>query len=155
MAGDDYAFGPNSDDKGEGSGGSAEGSEAAGDIDEELIETTMTWNVDPETGLVPWLQALQAHQAEMRQYEYSPLVQINKKSVKKLVPVWNYSLSDNRGQEAQPLIYNGRMFVTASYSRLFAIDVKTGEELWRQRWLVQFGCTAADAIVDGDFVFLS
>ena len=31
-----------------------------------------------------------------------------------------------RGQESQPLVYKGKMFVTASYSRLFAVDVKTG-----------------------------
>ena len=36
-----------------------------------------------------------------------------------------------RGQESQPLIYDGKMFVTGSYSRAWAIDVKTGEELWQ------------------------
>ncbi len=32
--------------------------------------------VDPAERLIPWLQSLQARQAEMRQYEYTPLVQI-------------------------------------------------------------------------------
>jgi alcohol dehydrogenase (cytochrome c) len=36
-----------------------------------------------------------------------------------------------RGQESQPVIHNGKMFVTASYSRLFAVDAKTGKKLWK------------------------
>ena len=36
-----------------------------------------------------------------------------------------------RGQESQPLIHNGKMFVTASYSRIFALDLKTGAKLWK------------------------
>ena len=36
-----------------------------------------------------------------------------------------------RGQESQPLVHDGRMFVTASYSRIFAIDTKTGAKLWK------------------------
>lgn len=63
---------------------------------------------------------------------FSPLTTINKDTVKNLVPAWSFSFGGEkqRGQEAQPLVYNGKMFVTASYSRLFAIDVKTGEEVW-------------------------
>jgi alcohol dehydrogenase (cytochrome c) len=64
---------------------------------------------------------------------YSPLDLVNKDNVKGLVPVWAYSLGGEkqRGQETQPLIYDGVMYLTGSYSRLFAIDVKTGEEIWQ------------------------
>ena len=41
------------------------------------------------------------------QQRYSPLKQINKETVKRLVPVWNYSLADTRGQESHPIIHNG------------------------------------------------
>ncbi len=63
---------------------------------------------------------------------YSPMKQINVDTVKNLVPVWSFSYGGEkqRGQEAQPLVHGGRIFVTASYSRLFAIDAKTGAELW-------------------------
>jgi len=63
---------------------------------------------------------------------YSPLKQINTSTVSKLVPAWSYSMGGEkqRGQESQPIIYDGIMYVTGSYSRLFAIDVKTGEEIW-------------------------
>jgi alcohol dehydrogenase (cytochrome c) len=63
---------------------------------------------------------------------FSPLAKINTKNIGSLVPAWSFSFGGEkqRGQEAQPLIYNGRMFVTGSYSRLFAIDTKTGAKLW-------------------------
>ncbi|RFO97303.1 PQQ-dependent dehydrogenase, methanol/ethanol family [Rhodoferax lacus] len=64
---------------------------------------------------------------------YSSLDALNTKTVKKLVPVWSMSFGGEkqRGQESQPLVYKGKMFVTASYSRIFAVDVKTGEKLWK------------------------
>lgn len=64
---------------------------------------------------------------------YSPLETLNKDNVQKLVPAWAFSFGGEkqRGQEAQPLIYDGIMYVTGSYSRLYAIDVKTGKELWQ------------------------
>lgn len=64
---------------------------------------------------------------------YSPLKQINAQTINKLVPVWSFSFGGEkqRGQESQPLIHNGVMFVTASYSRIFALDAKTGQKLWK------------------------
>ena len=64
---------------------------------------------------------------------YSTLTQINDKTVGKLVPAWSFSFGGEkqRGQESQPLIYNGKMFVTGSYSRIFAVDLKTGNKIWK------------------------
>ncbi|HEY6897759.1 MAG TPA: PQQ-dependent methanol/ethanol family dehydrogenase [Rhodocyclaceae bacterium] len=64
---------------------------------------------------------------------YSPLTQVNAKTVKDLVPVWSMSFGGEkqRGQESQPIVSDGKMFVTASYSRLFALDAKTGKKLWK------------------------
>ncbi|WP_426323885.1 PQQ-dependent methanol/ethanol family dehydrogenase [Pseudoduganella sp. R-43] len=64
---------------------------------------------------------------------YSLLKQINTQNVSRLVPAWSFSFGGEkqRGQESQPLIYNGKMFVTASYSRIFAIDLRTGSKLWK------------------------
>jgi len=64
---------------------------------------------------------------------YSPLKQINRHNVKRIVPAWAFSFGGEkqRGQEAQPLIYDGMMYVTGSYSRLYAIDLATGEEVWQ------------------------
>ncbi len=64
---------------------------------------------------------------------YSPLETLNKDNVKNLVPAWAFSLGGEkqRGQETQPLVYDGMMYITGSYSRLYAIDLKTGEEVWQ------------------------
>jgi len=64
---------------------------------------------------------------------YSPLDALNKDNVKNLYPVWSFSFGGEkqRGQESQPLIKDGVMYVTGSYSRMWAIDIATGEELWQ------------------------
>jgi alcohol dehydrogenase (cytochrome c) len=64
---------------------------------------------------------------------YSPLKQVNTGTVARLAPVWAFSFGGEkqRGQESQPVIHKGRMFVTASYSRLFALDATTGKKLWK------------------------
>ncbi|MDD9717630.1 PQQ-dependent methanol/ethanol family dehydrogenase [Dinoroseobacter sp. PD6] len=64
---------------------------------------------------------------------YSPLETLNKDNVENLVPAWAFSLGGEkqRGQETQPLIYDGIMYITGSYSRVYAIDVETGKEIWQ------------------------
>lgn len=64
---------------------------------------------------------------------YSPLTDVNAKSIGKLTPIWSMSFGGEkqRGQQSQPLVHNGKMFVTASYSRIFALDVKSGKKLWK------------------------
>jgi alcohol dehydrogenase (cytochrome c) len=63
----------------------------------------------------------------------SSLTQVNTRTVKNLVPAWAMSFGGEKqsGQESQPLVYNGKMFVTASYSRIYAIDARTGQKLWK------------------------
>ncbi len=61
---------------------------------------------------------------------YSPLNQINRNTIKHLVPVWNVSLDNNWGEQAQPLVYNGVMYVTNARHTV-AIDVGTGRQIWR------------------------
>ncbi len=61
---------------------------------------------------------------------YSPLKQIDKTTVKRLVPIWNSSLINDSGELAAPTVYNGVMYViNGKWS--FAIDVETGKQLWR------------------------
>lgn len=64
------------------------------------------------------------------QKRYSPLRQINASNVKRLVPVWNATLSNLLGEQAQPLVYNDVMYVTNA-AWTFAIDVATGKQIWR------------------------
>jgi alcohol dehydrogenase (cytochrome c) len=64
---------------------------------------------------------------------HSTLTDVNAKTISRLVPAWSMSFGGEkqRGQESQPLVHNGKMFVTASYSRIFALDSKTGAKLWK------------------------
>ncbi len=64
---------------------------------------------------------------------YSPLTKINTDTVKDMRTAWVFSLGGEkqRGQESQPLIKDGVMYITGSYSRVFAIDARTGDELWQ------------------------
>src|ERR1700676_1673238 len=63
---------------------------------------------------------------------YSPLTQINKDNAKNLVPVWNYSLADDRSEESQPLVYKGVIYVSSN-SATMAVDVKTGKQIWKTK----------------------
>ncbi|HVR52040.1 MAG TPA: PQQ-binding-like beta-propeller repeat protein, partial [Pseudorhodoferax sp.] len=63
---------------------------------------------------------------------FSSLKQIDRSNVAKLVPAWSFSFGGEkqRGQETQALVHNGVVYVTASYSRMFALDAVTGKQLW-------------------------
>ena len=61
---------------------------------------------------------------------YSRLGQINAGNVKDLGLVWSYNLESTRGVEATPLVVDGVMYVSASWSIVHAIDVRTGKRLW-------------------------
>jgi alcohol dehydrogenase (cytochrome c) len=63
---------------------------------------------------------------------FSTLNQINKDTVKNLVPVWNYSFNDDRSEESQPLVYQGVIYVT-SHNATMAVDAKTGKQIWKTK----------------------
>ncbi|RQH10498.1 methanol/ethanol family PQQ-dependent dehydrogenase [Bradyrhizobium sp. RP6] len=63
---------------------------------------------------------------------FSTLNQINKDTVKNLVPIWNYSFNDDRSEESQPLVYQGVIYVT-SHNATMAVDAKTGKQIWKSK----------------------
>jgi len=77
--------------------------------------------------------------------QYSPLSQINKSNVKRLVPVWATSLSNDSGELAQPTVYNGIMYVVNG-QWTFALDVATGQQIWRTP--VEYGGACRSARCD-------
>ena len=64
---------------------------------------------------------------------FSTLNQINPETISRLVPAWTMSLGDEkmRGQETQPLVRDGVLYFTGSYSRVYAVDAKTGKKKWQ------------------------
>lgn len=61
---------------------------------------------------------------------FSKLDQINTGNAKDLGLVWSYNLESKRGVEATPLVVDGVMYVSASWSVVHAIDARTGKRIW-------------------------
>ena len=61
---------------------------------------------------------------------FSQLKQINAGNVGKLGLAWSYNLESTRGVEATPVVIDGIMYVSASWSIVHAIDTRTGQRLW-------------------------
>lgn len=68
----------------------------------------------------------------LKAQRHSTLKTVNTKNVAGLVPAWSFSFGGEkqRGQESQALVHDGVIYVTASYSRIYAIDARTGKRLW-------------------------
>ena len=61
---------------------------------------------------------------------FSRLSAINASNVKNLGLVWSYDLESARGIEATPVVVDGVMYVTASWSIVHAVDARSGKRLW-------------------------
>jgi len=82
---------------------------------------------------------------------YSPLAQITPANVGRLGLAWEAALeSYDFGIEATPLVADGRLYVTSTWSRVFAFDAETGKRLWAfdpevpREWLRQGCCKAVN-----------
>ena len=63
---------------------------------------------------------------------YSPLKTINAQNVARLGLAWSYEVGPGGGnQEATPLFSNGVLYGITNWSITFAVDARTGKELWR------------------------
>ena len=82
------------------------------------------------------------------EHRFSPLQQINAGNVAGLKPAWHFDLPvDARAQESTPLVIDGVMYVTATWSRVFALNAATGALLWSYDPQVP-GHTGIDACCD-------
>jgi alcohol dehydrogenase (cytochrome c) len=79
---------------------------------------------------------------------FSPLTAINVNTVGGLTAVYSFSLGGEkqRGQESQPIVYDGMIYVTGSYSRIFAVDARTGEEKWEYNARLPDAATSSTAV---------
>ena len=68
-------------------------------------------------------------QAETR---YSTLKQINDSNAKRLGLEWSYAVGAGGGnQEGTPLMWNNTLYGITTWSVVYALDARTGRELWR------------------------
>ena len=72
-----------------------------------------------------------AHGRTYGEQRYSPLQQVNAGNVEKLGLAWSYATGTTRGLQATPIVVDGRMYTTGVWSVVYALDAKTGKELWK------------------------
>lgn len=70
------------------------------------------------------------HGGAYPEWYYSPLAQITQANVHDLGPAWSFEFDTSRGQESTPIVTGGVMYVTTAWSRVFALDARTGHKLW-------------------------
>jgi quinohemoprotein ethanol dehydrogenase len=84
-----------------------------------------------------------------RNYEeqhYSPLDEIDTDNVGDLGLAWYADIPLNQGQEATPLFIDGVLYLSSSWSNVFAFDARTGRQIWRfdpqvpREWAVNVCC---------------
>jgi len=72
-----------------------------------------------------------SHGRNYAETRYSPLDEINSENVGDLKLLWTFPTGLTRGHEATPIVVNGILYFTGSWSVLFAVDAKTGDLLWK------------------------
>ncbi|MQA92088.1 MAG: PQQ-dependent dehydrogenase, methanol/ethanol family [Gemmatimonas sp.] len=61
---------------------------------------------------------------------FSPLDEINADNVHRLGLAWSFDTGMDRGHEATPIMVDGTLYTTGSWSVVFAVDARTGERRW-------------------------
>jgi PQQ-dependent dehydrogenase (methanol/ethanol family) len=64
------------------------------------------------------------------QTRFYPNSQINASNVAHLRPAWIFQTEVKESMETSPIVVNGIMYVTTSFSHVYALNARTGEELW-------------------------
>jgi len=68
---------------------------------------------------------------DYKEQRFSPLEQIDRSNVSSLGLAWHFDADYTRGIEATPIVVDGIMYVTGSWSVVYALDAKTGKLLWK------------------------
>lgn len=71
------------------------------------------------------------HGGTFDEKRYSALDQINASNAAQLGLAWSFEFDTNRGQEATPIVVDGVIYTSTAWSKVFAIDGRTGKEIWR------------------------
>lgn len=83
--------------------------------------------VNAESATDVWM----SHGRTYSEQRFSPLKQITPDNIDQLGLAWAFDLGVSRGIEATPIVVDGHIFVTATWNIVYALDAKTGEQLWR------------------------
>jgi alcohol dehydrogenase (cytochrome c) len=64
------------------------------------------------------------------QTRYYPNGQINAGNVSRLRPAWIFQTDVKESMETSPIVVNGIMYVTTSFDHVYALNARTGEQIW-------------------------
>src|SRR5262245_24806828 len=104
---------------------SAIASNVAASVTTEVLRRASGVN-DPLPGA--WL----SYGRTQRETRYSTLKQIDTTNAKRLGLAWSYAMGAGGGnQEGTPLMWNNTLYGITTWSAVFALDARTGKELWR------------------------
>ena len=76
-------------------------------------------------------QSWLTHGGGYAEQRYSRLAQIDDTNVGELGLAWCFDTDLPRGHEATPIVVDGVIYTTGSWSVVFAVNARTGELLWR------------------------
>src|SRR5690242_9661671 len=85
---------------------------------------------------------------------YSPLTQITAENVSRLVPQWTFQTGTLGNFETTPLVRDNVLYVTGPQNVAWAIDARTGRQIWRYRRELPNGLTACCGLVNRGFAIL-
>jgi glucose dehydrogenase len=91
---------------------------------------------------------------------YSPLTQVNRDNVARLVPAWTYQSGVKATFQATPIVVDGVMYVSLPFNHVVALDAKTGQQLWkyehqrRKDWKMCCGPANRGVAVSGGRVYI-
>ena len=72
-----------------------------------------------------------SHGRNYGETRFSPLAEIDVDNVDKLGLAWYHQFPSNRGMESTPIVVDGVIYVTGTWSRVYAFDARSGEMLWQ------------------------
>ena len=94
-------------------------------VDDEILKKAGT-PADPLPG--SWL----SYGRSQNETRYSPLTQIDTSNVSRLGLAWSYVLgAGGSNQEGTPLVWNNTLYGITNWSVVYALDARSGKELWR------------------------
>jgi quinohemoprotein ethanol dehydrogenase len=96
-----------------------DGAQAHAGVDAQRILTAASNNAE-------WL----THGRTYAEERHSPLQRINHQTVSRLGLAWYFDLDTDRGQEATPLVIDGVIYFSTAWSKVYAVNARSGEQIW-------------------------
>ncbi len=105
----------------------AAGVTVAGEV-KNYVPVTDAMLANPSPG--DWLMLRRDYRAS----NFSPLTQITSGNVKNLRLVWSWAMNEGGTSQPAPLVHNGVVYLNNAGNIIQALDAKTGELIWENRY---------------------